>query len=730
LRFGAAALCVSVTASKGGLTVRFFRFAVLAWTALVLASCNCGGLGSLGERTDCGDFAPVLDSYCGAIERCPSLYPIATRSRQECIDVLCWALTCHLESDRVGGVRTYTIEQNKPVVDQSRVSGCTSYLNTATCEALASDMNSSSSSSSGTTQPRNACDGLFSFEDSSSGGVGAGANCESDSCQSGLYCERQELNRDAGALTCRTCKVLPAVGEKCASQSPSCATGLVCDNSTTGTCILPKPDGDSCTSSEVCLSKFCNQGTKVCDPNGQAGDACTQRQDCRMGFCNSAGACEDLHKNGTACTANDQCLNYRCETATGVCGVADGTTCQMYNHSMCASGFCDGTILKCAPRKADGTACTDANECLSDYCNFSTRTCQPHCNSDTECAAGEYCDSSAQRCQTLRDDGQACSDSDQCKTGNCRSNDTCGKRPGIGDACTLGECYPAGYCSNGICQKGKGPGEACEAIDQCQAPYICREKTCQAMNLACRPGKLNEGCAYLRVCDSATYCDTAAGFVCKAKKAAGATCTQAEECSAGFTCISSTCTARGGEGTTCSTSNDCTEGFNCVRSSSGTGSTCVAPPAGTPCEYDKPCPSGYWCNTSGDVCEPRKASGARCSGSTSSSECADGLYCDSTCKPLNDVDAGCASYRPCKPELHCDSNTSKCEIDATLGQPCTGSSSSDECAPELYCNTNMSPYACAQKQGTGGACTSDEQCLSGDCYSGYGCLAGDQCVMP
>ena len=279
--------------------------------------------------------------------------------------------------------------------------------------------------------------------------------------------------------------------------------------------------------------------------------------------------------------------------------------------------------------------------------------------------------------------------------------------------------------------KGKQPGEACESLDQCQAPYICREKTCQAMNLACRAGKLNEGCAYLRVCDEATWCDVSNGFVCKARKAEGTSCNQAAECTKGLTCVigasGGTCGQRAAAGATCVTGTDCAEGLNCVRGSTGTGSTCLAGPAGSPCDYNTPCPTGYFCNQSRDYCEPRKVAGASCSGGSSSTECADGHYCDSTCKLLEALGNSCASYRPCRPELHCDSSTSMCVADVAVGQQC---SSSNECVPEAYCSYSMSPATCVAKSGTSGPCTGDEQCVSGTCYSGFGCLVGDACVMP
>lgn len=707
--------------------------AVTVVALLALSGCNCSGL---GERTDCGEFAGVLDAYCGAIERCPDLYPLAIRNRQECIDTLCFVLTCRLESDEVNNVRTFKVEQQKPIVDSTRVQGCVGYLNQSTCAALAADMHSGSTgSSSGTTEPKNACDGLLRFDDTGSSGVGPGMSCENDSCQQGLYCTQTQLDADAGAMTCRTCKVLPGIGEKCTPSYSACAAGLVCDRGAGAyTCIVPLANGASCQDSEACASKFCNSGTRQCDPGGKPGEACAAKTDCRQGFCNAQGACEDLHKGGQACSANEQCANNRCDPGTGVCGLPDGSTCQTYNDAMCASGNCDDPTQKCAPRKADGAQCQSAVECVSNYCNSSTRTCTPHCYTDRDCAAGEWCNNNSgsnSYCLPLKADGESCQGDEECVAQNCRSNDKCGPPPGLGDACVVGECYPAGHCSGGVCVKGKAPGEACAALDECQAPYICREKTCQAMNLACRPGKLDEGCAFLRVCDEATWCDMSTGFVCKAKKAQGSSCSQGSECAAGLTCVygnsGGTCSPQLALGEACVQATDCLAGLNCVRVAGGTSSTCQAPPAGNPCGYNEPCPSGFFC-TSRDFCEPQKPQGASCSGGSSSEECADGLYCESTCKPKGSVGDACASYRPCKSELHCDSSTSKCVADAALGQPC--STSSNECEPTLFCDTSASPAVCAAKRGTGGACSGDEQCQSGACYGSFGCLVGDACVMP
>jgi hypothetical protein len=706
-----------------------------SWVVLAvmacLPACDCGKPGG-GNRTDCGAFAPVLDAYCEAIERCPNVYPMATRSRAECIDTLCYFFTCRIKDEKQGRVHNYSVVQEIPITDEARVSACAAYVKAATCEGLSSvtSSNDSNDSSGSTAQtPKTPCDGVFSTSSSSSGGLPVGETCTDGDCASGLYCSVETLVRDAGALRCRTCTSLPTVGEACFTRTNGCAKGLVCDQAVfPNLCQLPLGDGVTCSLSNTCSSLFCNPKLKVCDPGGKSGDACATSADCRTGFCNAGLACEERHKNGTACTSGAECLHGKCDAATQVCGLPTGSVCQRDQHTACATTYCDAATLKCAEQAAVGEKCGSAQACASNYC--SSGYCRSYCSDDAACGAGRYCNHSNNQCYDYALDGAKCGDSDECLSGYCNASEKCGKRPGVGDACSARyECYPAGYCSSGVCLKGKSPGADCDAVDECLAPYICREKKCQLMNLVCRAGAVGEGCAFYRVCDEGGYCDVLAGFVCKPKKRQGEGCDLPEHCGAGLTCVMSTtggamaCAPRAAVGEPCTSAAGCQEGLFCAGIGTATA-TCSAGPAGKPCKYGTPCPTGFYCSTR-DFCAANRTLGQSCS--STYEPCSAELYCDSSkgCQPKKQEGETCSYQALCTDDLQCDHSANRCVKDAALGEAC---SSQRECAPSLFCKYVDGKYGCVTKQGGGAPCGGDGECLSGRCYSSTMCLATDVCV--
>lgn len=109
---------------------RSFGFiALLLFVTMLLASCgDKEGTQSTTEGADaCGAYGEVLGAMCDVMDRCPgAFYPIAYRNRAQCMDILCFAMTCRLEDDESDGERTWEIVQRTPRVNEPVKDACVS----------------------------------------------------------------------------------------------------------------------------------------------------------------------------------------------------------------------------------------------------------------------------------------------------------------------------------------------------------------------------------------------------------------------------------------------------------------------------------------------------------------------------------------------------------------------------------------------------------------------------
>jgi len=90
-----------------------------------------------------------------------------------------------------------------------------------------------------------------------------------------------------------------------------------------------------------------------CAPLSEAGAACDSHLDCVAGLVCAADVCTEPLPLGAACES-------------GVFGEECGD-----------AGFCESSSLTCTPKRAGGEQCTFDEECLSDWCDFDTSTCDP-----------------------------------------------------------------------------------------------------------------------------------------------------------------------------------------------------------------------------------------------------------------------------------------------------------------------------------------------------------------
>ncbi|MFO0746624.1 MAG: hypothetical protein U1F43_13280 [Myxococcota bacterium] len=719
------------------------RASTLALAALTLAGCG-GSDRAPGATTgsgcpECGAYGEILGGLCDLQARCPDdVNPIAYRTRAECIDILAFVLTCHLERDEVDDVDRYRLEQVVPTVDAARAGACVAWLRTADCSVLrgVSDGDSSASSSGGD-GPANPCDGLLVASDEASAhGAAAGASCEREACAAGLVCEPSTPGPEPGSVTCAVCQPLPVAGEPC--DQYRCAGGAWCDTGDGGAatpmCAAVLDVDEACGDGTQCASGFCHPELHACASGGFAGDPCAAAADCRDGgFCD-AGACAPRRPNGAACDAPDACLAGVCEV--GRCGAPDGASCSY--DGVCA-GRCDEGQGVCVSRLADGAGCETASDCTSDYCTYDGHVCAERCGGDEDCEGG-YCDWQSQTCLPRRPDGSGCDDDDQCTSGVCGGNDTCGARPTLGGPCqSSDECYPLGYCQGGTCVQRKGPSQACDAPDACQEPFLCVRGQCRMMNLQCRPASVGSLCAWLRVCADGAYCDFFDGFTCKPKKALGAECMQSEQCAAGAFCALDAdqakmiCRARGKAGSACRDGSECQDGLYCIPGSGADAgsATCGAGPAGRPCDaYDEAvpaCPDGFYCTTRGQ-CAALGGQGDECG---YYDPCVAGLFCDASegCQPLRLKGEPCGTTQPCADAYNCGPDA-VCVDDARLGEACQPYAPGPECAAGLGCEYVDGAYRCQAKLALGAHCYDDDQCASGVCHPTLGCVVSAQCSMP
>jgi hypothetical protein len=270
---------------------------------------------------------------------------------------------------------------------------------------------------------------------------------------------------------------------------PSCTTGAQCDG------------GVNCYFVTSCCKfncQFVGQGATCFDGNScTADDRCDNVGRCLGQFQPDGAACDD----GVFCNGADTC-------AAGDCDDHAGDPCTASPDCLAT---CDENANTCVstpfvPCGDDGNACTD------DVCNGSgTCTHPPHANGTvcraaaTVCDVDESCDGTAAPCPAdgFVPNGTSC-----------------------GDACTTGGTCQTGQCSAGtpvVCDDAN----ACNGVETCDS------------NLGCQPGTpLN--CSDGESC-TADPCDPLAGCSQHIPQPDGASCDDADACTALDVCRDDVC---------------------------------------------------------------------------------------------------------------------------------------------------------------------------------------------
>jgi hypothetical protein len=248
----------------------------------------------------------------------------------------------------------------------------------------------------------------------------------------------------------------PELGEACAASSPACVTGLVCAHSK---CALPA--GATCIAATAgqCASSEC-AGTLCTIPHG---DRCEPSTKDTIP-CPANTACDPtarlcLGHVGASCTAAADCETGEC--AAGKCvtkapAVKPGDPCD----TTCPAPLTCGSTHRCVG--ANGTACTNNNQCSSGLCNAGVCADPPV---GRECTVDGICGVD-QQCTPLQPNLKHCT----WKPGH-----SCGGN---------GECSSQ-WCNGGTCSRDDGK---CDGPRDCPDPFLCilaKHQCLLASNMPC-----------------------------------------------------------------------------------------------------------------------------------------------------------------------------------------------------------------------------------------------------
>ncbi len=534
------------------------------------------------------------------------------------------------------------------------------------------------------------------------------APCFSDAdCSNGLFCDGAE-----------TCDVTTG---QCHSAPPfSCDDGNPCTSDScdeaADTCRhTPLADGVSCSDGNVC------NGAETCHLGQCASGTplnCNDNNPCTTDSCNSQSGCVNAQapdgttcNDGNACTQNDKCL-------AGSCAGGPPVVCTASNQCHDA-GTCNPTTGLCSnPAKPDGTTCNDGSACTqSDTCRSGvcTGSNPVTCTALDQCHGAGTCDPTTGTCSnpakpdgTSCNDGNACTQSDKCESGQC-----VGTNP---VACTaLDQCHVAGTCdpTTGMCTNPAKPdGTICSDGNACTQTDKCESGQCVGSNPVT--------CTALDQCHVAGTCDPTTGACSNPAKADGTTCSDGNACTQRDTCESGQCV--GTNPVTCTASDQCHEAGTCDP----TTGMCSNPakPDGTSCSDGNAC-------TQTDKCESGQCVGTNPVTCSALDQCHDAGTCDPTTgmcsNPARPDGTTCNDGNAC-------TQSDKCESGQCVGTNPVTCTALDQCHVAGTCDptTGMCSDP-ARPDGTscsdGNACTQTDTCRSGVCTGSnpVTCAALDQC---
>jgi hypothetical protein len=491
-----------------------------------------------------------------------------------------------------------------------------------------------------------------------------GAKCDDgDACTDADHCaqgecigiEKQCPDGDGNTCTVEVCN--PKVGGCETIGSKKLPTGTSCD------------DGNPCTGPDKCEFDKCQSGSNKCE--------CTKNDDCQKPGIDDGNKC-----NGVLTCVLNKCVLDKASVVK--CGAGQDTGCQK-NTCIPATGKCE---LKTS---VTGTACDDGNSCsFPDLCQGGTCLgALVECDDGNLCT-NDTCDKAGGGCKyepnTLKcDDGDGCTQNDQCAAGACK---------GAPDAVTC-------PCKTGAdCPDDQNP---CNGVFSCEANQCVTKPgsaiSCPAATNPCVENKCNPASPKADKCEAKL-------------KTTGTPCDDDNACTVADSCDAGTCKA--GAKLVCNDGNPCTDDF-CVEALG-----CIVKHNGAPCD------DGDFC-TKGDKC----ASG-KCQAGANQCECAKNEDCKikdfGTDKCLGITTFQCdeaaqlcegATFKP----VTCAESTDPCKWNAC--EPATGKCVAKSKDDGLQCDDGN---ACTTYDACkGGVCKGADADATGQCNDKNGCTL-DKCV--
>jgi hypothetical protein len=219
------------------------------------------------------------------------------------------------------------------------------------------------------------------------------------------------------------------------------------------------------------------------------------------------------------------------------------------------------------PAKPDGSPCDDGDACTqTDTCQSAVCTgADPViCTALDDCHNVGTCNSSTGICSNPQkpngsacDDGDACTQTDECQSGNCVGSDPV--------ACTpLDQCHNAGTCDSGtgVCSDPpKVDGSPCDDGDACTQTDTCQSGTCTGADPIV--------CTASDPCHDVGVCNPGTGVCSDPPKADGSPCDDGDLCTYDDECTGGVC---GG------TAYSCDDFSPCTTDSCNGDSTCTNTP--------------------------------------------------------------------------------------------------------------------------------------------------------
>jgi hypothetical protein len=314
--------------------------------------------------------------------------------------------------------------------------------------------------------------------------TGTGVTCGGGGTPGVCGCTPQTDAEACGGQTCGT--VINNCGQTVSCTGcTGCCDGLgQCQAGTTQTaCGTAGASCDLCAAGEVCCGGACLTGLSCCnagscpDPECQSctgqgvciatiGATCGLVPECNA--CNAAGLCVAAHEgltcnDGDLCTRTDTCQNGACVGSNPV--VCPASQCQNPGTCNPATGVCSSPTNKLNTTPCDdGDFCTENDECLAGVCRGDAiaNCCHPvgsqECAIDSTCCGstgapgGGVCAPNGCCLST----NNICTAAAQCCSGVCApTTDPQISRcacGGTGTPCgTTGFACCTGTCSNGVC---------------------------------------------------------------------------------------------------------------------------------------------------------------------------------------------------------------------------------------------------------------------------------------